>query len=79
MIRKAYDAALTAFSGKIMPRIEYEMDAPAAAHAVLNSTDKLYRYYDATPQAEYLYDAVAETIRARISARRLSFLKSSIG
>jgi len=23
----------------------------------------LYRYYDATPQAEYLYEAVAETIR----------------
>jgi hypothetical protein len=30
---------------------------------VLNKTDNLYRYYDATPQAEYLYEAVAETIR----------------
>jgi Fic family protein len=59
---KAYDAALTAFSGKIMPRIEYEMDDQQRL-TVLNSTDKLYRYYDATPQAEYLYDAVAETIR----------------
>jgi hypothetical protein len=53
---------LTAFSGKIMPRIEYEMDDQQRL-TVLNSTDNLYRYYDATPQAEYLYDAVAETIR----------------
>ena len=29
----------------------------------MNKTDRLYRYYDATAQAEYLYEAVAETIR----------------
>jgi hypothetical protein len=58
---KAYDAALNAFSGKIMPWIEYEMDDRQRL-AVLNTTDRLYRYYDATPQAEYLYEAVAETI-----------------
>jgi Fic family protein len=59
---KAYDAALNAFSSKIMPGIEYEMD-DLQRLTVLNETNKLYRYYDATPQAEYLYDAVAETIR----------------
>jgi Fic family protein len=59
---KAYDNALNAFSGKIMPQIQFELDDQQRL-TVLNSTDRLYRYYDATPQAEYLYDAVAETIR----------------
>lgn len=59
---KAYDAALNAFSGKIMPKIQYEMDNQQQL-TVLNKTDTLYRYYDATPQAEYLYEAVGETIR----------------
>jgi hypothetical protein len=59
---KAYDAALNSFSSKIMPQIKYEIDDQQRL-TVLNATDKLYRYYDATPQAEYLYEAVAETIR----------------
>jgi len=59
---KAYDAALNAFSGKVMPKIEYDMDDQQQL-TVINKTDTLYRYYDATPQAEYLYEAVAETIR----------------
>ena len=59
---KAYDAALNAFSGKIMPKVEYEMDDQQRL-TVLNETDTLYRYYDATPHVEYLYEAVAETIR----------------
>jgi Fic family protein len=58
---KAYDAALNAFSGKIMPQVEYDMDDQQQL-TVLNKTDRLYRYYDATAQAEYLYEAVAETI-----------------
>lgn len=59
---KAYDAALNAFSHSITPRIRYEMDDQQRL-TVVNKTDRLYRYYDATPQAEYLYEAVAETIR----------------
>jgi Fic family protein len=59
---KAYDAALNAFSRNIIPLIKYEMDDQQRL-TVLSSTDKLYRYYDATPQTEYLYEAVAETIR----------------
>jgi hypothetical protein len=58
---KAYDATLNAFSKNAMPLIKYEMDDQQRL-TVLSSTDKLYRYYDATPQAEYLYEAVAETI-----------------
>jgi hypothetical protein len=59
---KAYDSALNAFSHSIIPRIQYEMDDQHRL-TVLNKTDRLYQYYDATPQAEYLYEAVAETIR----------------
>ncbi|MDQ2832379.1 MAG: Fic family protein [Acidobacteriota bacterium] len=59
---KAYDTALNAFSGKIMPKVEYDVDEQQRL-TVLNKTDRLYRYYDATAQAEYLYEAVAETIR----------------
>jgi hypothetical protein len=59
---KAYDAALNAFSNSIRSRILYKLDDQQRL-TVLNKTDHLYRYFDATPQAEYLYEAVAETIR----------------
>lgn len=59
---KAYDTALNAFSNSITPRIRYEMEGQERL-TVLNKTDRLYRYYDAIPQAEFLYEAVAETIR----------------
>jgi Fic family protein len=56
-----YDKALTAFSGKIGPFVEYQMDE-AQRMTVLNETRNLYQYFDATPQVEYLYECVAETI-----------------
>jgi Fic family protein len=56
-----YDKALTAFSGKIGPFVEYRVD-DAQRMTVLNETKNLYQYFDATPQAEYLYECVAETI-----------------
>jgi len=70
---KAYDAASNAFSKNTMPLIKYEMDDRQRL-TVLNSTDHLYRYYDATPQAEYLYEAVAETIR-KDPRKRIEFLE----
>jgi Fic family protein len=56
-----YDNALNAFSGKIAPFVEYRMD-DAQGMTVLNETRVLYPYFDATAQAEYLYQCVAETI-----------------
>jgi Fic family protein len=56
-----YDKALNAFSGKVTPLIEYRMD-DAQRMTVLNETRLLYPYFDATAQAEYLYQCVAETI-----------------
>jgi len=49
-----YDQALSAFSGKIAPFIEYWMD-DAQQMTVLNETKSLYQYFDATLQTEYLY------------------------
>ncbi len=70
---KAYDAALNAFSNSIRSRILYKMDDQQSL-TVLNKTDQLYRYYDATPQTEYLYEAVAETIRKDLR-EELEFLE----
>jgi Fic family protein len=56
-----YDKALNTFSGKIAPFVEYSMD-DAQRMTVLNETKVLYPYFDATAQAEYLYQCVAETI-----------------
>jgi Fic family protein len=56
-----YDKVLRAFSGKIDPFVEYRMDE-AQRMTVLNETKNLYQYFDTTPQTEYLYECVAETI-----------------
>ncbi|MEI7485151.1 MAG: hypothetical protein WCK13_10620 [Ignavibacteriota bacterium] len=46
------------------PRLEYIewRVTPANNVEVLNDTIDLYRYYDATKQAEFLYDCVKQTI-----------------
>ena len=41
---------------------------------VLNDTVDLYRFFDATPQAEYLFDCIEETI-GRDLKHELNFLK----
>lgn len=63
----AYDAALERFSRAIAPYIDWAWEAGASeggpAIVVRNRTDHLYRYFDATPQAEYLYGCVIDTVR----------------
>lgn len=44
-----------------MPLIQWE-PTEAGNVRVLNETAELYRYFDATAHAEFLYDRVAETI-----------------
>jgi len=61
--RVAYDQALERFSTSAMPFINYELDAQRGLN-VSNDTARLYRYFDATPQAEYLYQCIEETIRS---------------
>jgi hypothetical protein len=68
----AYDAALERFSRAIASHIEWawrdsgpDLGSTDLGPTIMvkNRTDYLYRYFDATPQAEYLYDCVIDTVR----------------
>lgn len=59
--RLAYDQVLERFSGSIMPFVHYDLDLEHGM-TVQNDTAHLYRYFDATPQAEYLYRCIEETV-----------------
>ena len=60
--RAAYDRTLTAFARPLMEFVEYKVNREDESVRVLNETAHLYRFFDATAQAEFLYDCVAETI-----------------
>ncbi len=70
--RAAYDRSLECFSAAIAPFIRYTM-GPDQSLAVENATADLYRYFDATAQAEFLFDCVAGTIRRDLK-QELEFL-----
>lgn len=65
--QSAYDAALERFSRAIAPHIDWAWsngdDGGGPDIVVKNRTDHLYRYADVTPQAEYLYGCVIDTVR----------------
>lgn len=71
--RAEYDRVLESFSKKILPFVEYELDARGEM-MVENDTAHLYRYWDATEFAEFLYHCVGETIR-RDLREELGFLE----
>lgn len=56
-----YRKILEAYSAPILPLIEWK-PTPSGNVEVLNETIDFYRYFDATPQAEFLYDCVRQTI-----------------
>jgi hypothetical protein len=60
--RLAYDQVLETFSASIMLFIRYDLDS-GRGMTVHNDTASLYRHFDATPEAEYLYRCIEETIR----------------
>ena len=60
--RHAYDKALESYAASIMPFIRYDLDQEHGM-TVSNETAHLYRYFDATAQAEYLYQCIEETIQ----------------
>ncbi len=72
--RREYDRVLNTFSSAIMPFITYQLDREGRM-TVLNDTARLYRFWDATRFAEYLYSCVAETIRKDIG-EEIGFLKA---
>jgi hypothetical protein len=60
--REAYDRVLERYSSSVLPFISYDLDGEGQM-AVHNETARLYRFFDATPHAEYLYHCIEETIR----------------
>jgi Fic/DOC family len=71
-----YDAALEKFSKPLLSLIDWRLEGEQTLEQkmiVEGDTADLYRYFDATPQAEYLYDRVAETIHKDL-AQELDFL-----
>lgn len=65
-----YRQALIAYSHPLLNFIEWEATANNNVK-VLNQTINFYRYYDATQQAEFLYDCIASTINDIIPAELL--------
>jgi Fic family protein len=59
--RAQYDKVLEQFSQPIMTAIDWDFSGDAIR--VKNETRDLYRFYDATHQAEFLYEKLAEAIR----------------
>lgn len=57
----AYRAVLEDYSRRLMPVIEWE-PTPAGNVKVRNDTADFYRFFDATPHAEFLYACVRKTI-----------------
>jgi Fic family protein len=60
--RRSYDEALETFSKPLFDYIEWRFTSDHELE-VLNDTAHLYRYFDATPLVEYLFDRVADTVR----------------
>lgn len=60
--RRSYDQVLETFSKPLSEFIAWHW-TPQEEIAVTNDTGDLYRYFDATAFAEYLYDRVADTVR----------------
>lgn len=60
--RRGYDRVLESFSRPRLALTEWRW-TPERKMVVENDTANLYRYFDATPFAEYLHERVAETVR----------------
>lgn len=60
--RATYDAVLESFSRPLFECIDWQFN-PDVSISVTNDTGHLYRYFDATRFAEYLYDRVMDTVK----------------
>jgi hypothetical protein len=56
-----YRDVLGEYSRKMLPHIDWEVTSDRVIQ-VRNETDYLYRYFDATPHAEFLFSCVQRTI-----------------
>ncbi len=62
-----YRQVLESYSRRLLPLIEWE-PTPEFNVRVLNDTGDFYRYFDATPHAEFLYACVQKTIEEDLPA-----------
>ena len=67
-----YHSVLESYSHSLLDYIKWK-ETPDHNVEVLNETIDLYRYYDATKQAEFLYDCTADTIN-RIIPEEVNYL-----
>lgn len=72
--RRSYDEALETFAKPLFEFIEWRFTSDQEI-VVLNHTVDFYRYFDATPLAEYLYDRVADTIHVDLR-QELDFVET---
>jgi Fic family protein len=68
-----YRAALEDYSRRLLPRIDWQPTQDGNVD-VLNDTADFYRFFDATPHAEFLYACVKRTIEEDLP-RETAFLK----
>jgi len=68
-----YRTTLQAHSGPLMPFIEWR-PTPERNVEVLNETPDLYRYFDCTAQAEFLYACVRRTVEEDLP-REIDYLR----
>jgi Fic/DOC family len=59
--RSSYDRTLEIFSKRIMPLISWVFSEDGDL-VVRNETKNLYRFWDATPYAEYVFERIADTL-----------------
>jgi Fic family protein len=69
----AYRDVLESYSKRLLPLIEWEPTEDNNVR-VLNQTADYYRYFDATPHAEFLYTCVKQTIEEDLP-RETDFLR----
>jgi len=68
-----YRAALEDYSRRLLPLVQWEPTEHGNVR-VLNDTGDFYRYFDATPQTEFLYGSVQRTIELDLP-QEAEFLK----
>ena len=68
-----YRSTLQRHSGPLMPFIEWR-PTPERNVEVLNATADLYRYFDCTEQAEFLYECVSHTVEHDLP-REIDYLR----
>lgn len=71
--RRAYDDVLESFSKPLFDWIEYDVTNDDRL-IVRNATSHLYRYFDATVMAEYVYECIEKTIDGDL-AHELDYLE----